>query len=423
MMKLRIGGLQWSMGMILLPLMVGWGQWDRGPDLPLPRAGAAAVVFEGAVYILGGKTNNNTLLNTVDRYDPRTGQWEAAALPNFPKPRYNAAAVVFQNQIYLIGGVGMGGQVLRSVEVYDPAQNKWFSVHRMHYGRQGHVAVVLNGKICVLGGSENLGYEYADDIEWYDSAANDWEESDSELPEGRAAPFIGVVNNGIYLFGGYYIQPTSEALVGRPDSSGDFSWFSLPPLSSPRAYGGSVTLGETIYLIGGVGSNGRATARVESFRVPENAYAQEPSLQIPRSGMATVLLDSIIYVMGGYDQNNASILSSMEMLNLRYTSLKASDDPISVPADFVQLWGYPNPFNGRLTLEVGLKTVSEIELSVFNLRGQRIRRIYRGTLTGGVHRFAWDARDDQQHRVASGVYFAVVKAGSYVRKFKMVYVR
>ncbi|NOX38410.1 MAG: T9SS type A sorting domain-containing protein [Calditrichaeota bacterium] len=422
-MKRWIHGMKWIVAGLILPLALVWGQWVEGPSMPKPRAGAAAVVFNDAIYVFGGKTNNNNVLNSVDRYDPATGEWQSRALPNFQMPRYNAAAVVFEGKIYLIGGVGMGGQVLKSVEVYDPAQNKWFTVHRMHYRRQGHVAVVLNGKICVLGGSEDLGYEYADDIEWYNHPNNNWEEAESELPEGRAAPFIGVVNNRVYLFGGYYIQPISQAIVGEPDTSWYFTWSELPPLPAPRAYGGSVTLGETIYLIGGVGSDGRATNRVESFRVNENAYATEPSLLTPRSGMAVALVDSVIYVMGGYDENNATILSTMEMLNLRYTAIDRPETPPGIPVEFVQIWGYPNPFNGRIALDVQLKTASEITLSIFNLRGQRVKQIFKGSLSAGTHQFIWDARDDQQASVASGVYFAVVKAGQYVRKFKIIYVR
>jgi len=60
----------------------------------------------------------------------------------------------------------------------------------------------------------------------------------------------------------------------------------------------------------------------------------------------------------------------------------------------------------------------EVEVAVYNLLGERIRLLTRGTLPAGVHTLQWDGRDENRSAVASGVYFyrCITPGNSFTRK-------
>ena len=71
-----------------------------------------------------------------------------------PTARIGAAAVVANGRIYVIGGSTIGGMPLPTVEVFDPSSGTW-SIHAPLTQARGYVsAAYLNGQIVVVGGGE-----------------------------------------------------------------------------------------------------------------------------------------------------------------------------------------------------------------------------------------------------------------------------
>ncbi|MCF7912801.1 MAG: C10 family peptidase [Candidatus Cloacimonetes bacterium] len=75
---------------------------------------------------------------------------------------------------------------------------------------------------------------------------------------------------------------------------------------------------------------------------------------------------------------------------------------------------YPNPFNPEVTISFYLQTAGIANLSIYNLRGQRVVTLYNGILAEGNHSYIWDGRDDKGIEQANGVYFyRLQSAGEY----------
>jgi flagellar hook assembly protein FlgD len=51
------------------------------------------------------------------------------------------------------------------------------------------------------------------------------------------------------------------------------------------------------------------------------------------------------------------------------------------------------------------KEKSPIQLNIYNLRGQKVKTLFDGTLDSGNHNLIWDATDDNGRKVASGIYY------------------
>ncbi len=420
-MKQKVNRVTTALLLILLffPALV-MGQWRFAKDMPEPRAGAAAVVFNNAIYLFGGKTTGDTLLNTVAKFDLTTMEWTTSDIPPFTFARYNAAAIVYNNEIYLIGGADAQNRSLRQVEIYSPVQKKWRHAHALRKERNGAIAVVLRNKLYVLGGSKNSWYDYPEDIEWYDANQNRWEEADGDLDEGVAAPFFGMVNDTIFLFGGYYIQPTADAHKGYLKNTNKFEWEDFTPLSQARAYGASVQINDSLFLIGGVDQQGNGVGTVEVFDLRNHTFSAAPPLQIARSGAAGVYAAGRIFIFGGYNADNSQILKSVEYYGDVITGITTPRPIGTMPNTFIQVKGYPNPFNGIVHLKLILQQSGFVEVSIYNLQGQLIQNIFQGKLTAGNHQFVWNALNGSNQPVASGTYLAVVKTGQYRKVVKLL---
>jgi hypothetical protein len=84
---------------------------------------------------------------------------------------------------------------------------------------------------------------------------------------------------------------------------------------------------------------------------------------------------------------------------------------------------YPNPFTRQTTIAYRLGEPQEVEITVYNVLGQRVRRLVTGRREAGPHTVQWDARDDLGQPVASGVYFYRIRAGDFVGTRRMTLVR
>lgn len=65
---------------------------------------------------------------------------------------------------------------------------------------------------------------------------------------------------------------------------------------------------------------------------------------------------------------------------------------------------YPNPFNPSTTIAFSLAQSAMVKLSVFNLKGQRVKTIANGFLGRGDHSITWNGDDEHGRSVSSGIY-------------------
>ncbi|MCK5051258.1 MAG: T9SS type A sorting domain-containing protein [Candidatus Cloacimonetes bacterium] len=70
-----------------------------------------------------------------------------------------------------------------------------------------------------------------------------------------------------------------------------------------------------------------------------------------------------------------------------------------------QLSNYPNPFNPTTTISFSIPEESTIELSIFNIKGQKIKSLLNDQLTAGEHSITWNGEDFTGKKVSSGIYF------------------
>jgi len=91
-----------------------------------------------------------------------------------------------------------------------------------------------------------------------------------------------------------------------------------------------------------------------------------------------------------------------------------------LPTTYSLSQNYPNPFNPSTVIEFTVPHRSHVELSVYNLLGQRVVILVDEPMSQGAYRTLWYGRDESGHYVATGIYFYRLLAGDFVATKKMV---
>lgn len=111
-----------------------------------------------------------------------------------------------------------------------------------------------------------------------------------------------------------------------------------------------------------------------------------------------------IFVVKDYSINgNDGILNGDVILTGLPTRI--ADRVAALPVEFVLEQNYPNPFNPQTTIRYHLPAAAEIDITVYNLMGQRVRQLFRGTQAAGSYHLNWDGNNESGQTVAGGMYF------------------
>lgn len=94
-----------------------------------------------------------------------------------------------------------------------------------------------------------------------------------------------------------------------------------------------------------------------------------------------------------------------------------------IPARIHLSQNYPNPFNPVTAIRYALPKRTTVNLVIYNILGQRVRRLVEANQAAGIRTVIWDGKDAAGHRVASGVYLYQLKTSDQVLTRKMLLVR
>jgi hypothetical protein len=85
---------------------------------------------------------------------------------------------------------------------------------------------------------------------------------------------------------------------------------------------------------------------------------------------------------------------------------------------------YPNPFNTSTRIEFTVAEMERVELSVYNVAGQRIRTLVNEMRSPGLHSdVMWDGRNSAGETVSSGIYFYRLVTNNVSQTKKLVLLR
>jgi hypothetical protein len=83
---------------------------------------------------------------------------------------------------------------------------------------------------------------------------------------------------------------------------------------------------------------------------------------------------------------------------------------------------YPNPFNPFTTIKFSLPSAGKVNLTVYNILGQKVAELLNDFLEAGEYRMVFNAEGDGR-RLASGVYIYSVEFENKKISWKMLFLK
>lgn len=207
--------------------------WQPAPDAPEAHGEAVTLALDNAIHIIGGRMPQRDDASAWQHYtdsdrhllfDATSATWQRLAPA--PTARNSAAGAAIGGRLYVVGGRTMSGGNVADLDVYEPAEDRWRKAAPLPQAQGGLAAAALGGRLIAMGGE-----------------------------------FFGREGTGVY----------GEAWAYEPARD---RWDALPPLPTPRHGLGAVSIGDSLYAIGGATSAG---ARGTSAAVEVFGYAPEPT--------------------------------------------------------------------------------------------------------------------------------------------------
>jgi hypothetical protein len=300
--------------------------WQETAGLSIPRAGAAVVVADGFIYMIGG-VDGRVFLKTTEYAkigpDGSLGPWQAGPLLN--EERGFSEAIVHNGVIYVVGGGNgpYGHNLLRTTErvriLPDGSLDTWVSEKSlMVIGRRCSKVQVKGDYIYSFGG---FGGVMLDNVERAkisaDGTLGKWSLEPEIMKFPRYINGVKKIKGKAYVVGGHDerkgVGITEVERAEFIDSGGLKAWEKATPLQTGR-YGLATALhGDYLYALGGI-TGVEYLADIEKTKVgPDGELAEWQSttaMSVPRAMFSVVTYKDWVYVMGG--TNRDGYLTSVE---------------------------------------------------------------------------------------------------------------
>jgi hypothetical protein len=201
---------------------------------------------------------------------------------------------------------------------------------------------------------------------------------------------IEVDENNILVSG--YIAYTS-GILWKLDNDGNTIWFYETPQEVHKSF--SKSNDGSIISLSGWGYD----SYINKFNSDYNIIWSHEFLLDPGNSDKTLSTTDDDYIVLAIDPNY-----DIGIAKLNSEGFVQICDEIIQTVKEANLFAYPNPFNPSTTIEFSIQNNSKIDLSIFNIKGQKIKTLSQNEFAKGNHSIVWNGDDDNNKPLSSGVY-------------------
>jgi len=288
----------------------GTGQWTTVSPLPfVTDVHTATLLQNGKVLVAGGSTISGPALKNAAIFDPKAGSW-AVTDPMIRSRGAHTATLLFDGKVLVAGGSD-NSTVLDSSEIYDPIKETWTSTGPLNVPRSAHNAVLLpNGKVLLVGGNGGSSGVVTNATEIYDPGTGNWTLS-TPMSATRKRPAMVLLQSGKVLVAGGFPAAGGALSSSELFDPATAKWAPTGSLITGRFWPSATLLTNGLVLAAG-GVSGPVTSTAELYDPATETWIPTGAMASPREfHTATLLREGKVLVAGGRTDND--LLSSAEI--------------------------------------------------------------------------------------------------------------
>jgi len=96
-----------------------------------------------------------------------------------------------------------------------------------------------------------------------------------------------------------------------------------------------------------------------------------------------------------------------------------TEEETIIPEQFSIVSAYPNPFNPAIAIGMDIPSLSDVVLSVYDIRGRKVFSLVRKGLSAGRYDFLWRGVDNTGRHLPTGIYFFIASDGHISKSIKI----
>jgi hypothetical protein len=150
-----------------------------------------------------------------------------------------------------------------------------------------------------------------------------------------------------------------------------------------------------------------------------------PSI-IPSIYSPTDTMDGVVYGFHvDYDpgftwQGQGEDTTQVLWVNVSQGQVGVKESPTVASNLKIDLWSNVNPVNSEAILYLKTNRDADVNLTVYDRTGRKVRTLASGNAKAGITTVRWDLKDDRGKAVSSGVYFCILTAEGKSRSLKLL---
>jgi len=134
-------------------------------------------------------------------------------------------------------------------------------------------------------------------------------------------------------------------------------------------------------------------------------------------------IDSIALSGFTYDYRLGDVDYNTAMFYHNDLTIRIEVNYTTIPDNFSLQPAYPNPFNPITTISYSIPVTSRIELYIYDIKGDLVRKLVNNVENPGFKQVVWKGRNEYGKNVHNGVYIYSLQAGDYHESKKILLIR
>ena len=122
------------------------------------------------------------------------------------------------------------------------------------------------------------------------------------------------------------------------------------------------------------------------------------------------------------DPSTIYVATSAGLFSIEHPPTSIAGD-LPLPRTTELMSSYPNPFNAGTVIPFRLGAAGRVRIDIYNLLGQRVRRLLDEGRAPGLQKVRWSGTDDRGAPLSSGVYFYRLTTGDLAETRRCTLIR